>query len=89
MPVMCIRVEKGYLRRPPALLLIASISPLVVEETNVLLDEGDAELLRCLEDGLVILATARSSNVLGSRLGSTVHIVGEWELDSLSALSGR
>lgn len=42
MPVMSIRVEKGYLRHPPALLLIASISPLVVEETNVLLDKGDA-----------------------------------------------
>lgn len=52
----------------------------MVEETNVLLYEGDAELLGCLEDGAVVLAAARSGNVLGSRTGNTEDVVDEGEL---------
>lgn len=39
---------------------------LVVEQTNVLLNKGNAKLLGGIEDGSVVLAAARSSNVLGS-----------------------
>ena len=39
---------------------------LVVEQTNVLLDKGNAQLLGGVEDGSVVLATARGGNVLGS-----------------------
>lgn len=37
---------------------------LVVEETNVLLHKGDAELLSRLEDGTVVLAATRGGNVV-------------------------
>jgi hypothetical protein len=37
---------------------------LVVEETDALLDEGDAKLLSGLEDRGVVLASSRSGNVL-------------------------
>jgi len=39
---------------------------LVVEQTNVLLNKGNAQLLGGVEDGGIVLATAGSSNVLGS-----------------------
>lgn len=38
----------------------------MVEEPNVLLDKGDAKLLGRVEDGLIVLAAARRSNVLDS-----------------------
>jgi orotate phosphoribosyltransferase len=38
---------------------------LVVEQTNVLLNEGNAQLLSGIEYGGIILATARSGNILG------------------------
>jgi len=40
------------------------VNNLVVEETDALLDESDAELLSGLEDRGVVLATGRGSNVL-------------------------
>ena len=39
---------------------------LVVEETDVLLHKGDAQLLGRLEDGGVVLAATRRGNVLGA-----------------------
>lgn len=39
---------------------------LVVEEPSVLLYESDAQLLCRLEDGTVVLAASRRSNVLGT-----------------------
>ena len=45
-------------------LCISSQAPsLVVEQTDVLLDKGDAQLLGCLEHGAVVLAAAGGSNV--------------------------
>jgi len=52
----------------------------VVEETGVLLHEGDAEALGGLEDGTVVLAAAGGGNVLDARAGGAVDIVGEGEL---------
>jgi hypothetical protein len=39
---------------------------LVVEQTDVLLDKGNAELLSSIEDGRIVLATAGGSNILDS-----------------------
>lgn len=36
----------------------------MVEETDALLDEGDAQLLGSLEDGGVVLTASRGSDVL-------------------------
>lgn len=52
----------------------------MVEKTNVLFNESDAQLLSRLKNGLVILAATWGRNVLGSRLSSAVHVVGEGEL---------
>lgn len=60
----------------------------MVEEPNVLFYESDAQLLRCLEDRLVVLAATWSGDILGSRLGSAVDIVGEWELATLLIFVG-
>lgn len=38
----------------------------MVEETDVLLHKGDAQLLGCVEDSAVVLAATRSSNVLST-----------------------
>jgi hypothetical protein len=53
---------------------------LVVEETDVLLDKGDAQLLGRLEDGHVVLATPRGGDVLDAGAGGTVDVVDEGEL---------
>lgn len=37
----------------------------MVEQTNVLLNKGNAQLLSGIEYGGIILATARSGNILG------------------------
>jgi hypothetical protein len=39
---------------------------LVVEQTDVLLDKGNAELLSSIEDGRIVLATTGGSNILDS-----------------------
>ena len=52
----------------------------MVEETSALLDESDAELLRGLEDGAVVLATTGGGNVLNTGAGGAEHIVDEGEL---------
>lgn len=39
---------------------------LMVEQTSTLLHESNTQTLRCLKDGAVVLAAARSGNVLGS-----------------------
>ncbi len=60
-----------------------------MEQANALLNESDAELLSGFEDGRVILATTRSSNVLGSRSASSVDIIDEGELVLLIELQER
>lgn len=62
---------------------IVIIALLVVEQTNVLLHKGDAQLLGRLEHGNVVLAAEGSGNVLDARSGGAVDIVGEGELFSL------
>ena len=52
----------------------------MVEQTGVLLDEGDTELLSGLEDGAVVLATTGSGNVLDTGASGAVNIVDEGEL---------
>jgi len=61
----------------------------VVEETDVLLHKRDAQALGRLEDGLVVLAAARSSDVLDARAGDAVDIVSEGELLTVLALSAQ
>ncbi len=58
-------------------------SYLVVEETDVLLDEGDAKRLGSFEDWLVVLATDWGGNELGSGAGGAEDIVGEGTARSL------
>lgn len=65
------KFEKGYLRHLPSSFCprvgnISFCGLLVVEKANILLNEGDAQLLGRLEDGLVVLATAWRRNVLDS-----------------------
>ena len=52
----------------------------MVEQTDALLDKGDAQLLGGLEDGSVVLATGGSGNVLDARAGGAEDIVNEGEL---------
>lgn len=52
----------------------------MVEEASALLDENDAELLRGLKDGTVVLATTGSGNVLDAGAGGPEYIVDEGEL---------
>lgn len=59
-------------------------STLVVEETDVLLHKGDAELLGRLEDGHVVLAAAGGGNVLDAGAGRAVDVVDEGELKDIS-----
>ena len=53
---------------------------LVVEETDALLHEGDAQLLGRLEDGRVVLAAAGSGDVLDAGAGGAEDVVDEGEL---------
>ena len=53
---------------------------LVVEEADVLLHKGDAQLLGRLEDGHVVLAASRGGDVLDAGAGGTVDVVDEREL---------
>lgn len=75
--------EPNFKKKKGISTVCPSETGLVVEQTDVLLNEGDAELLRRLKDGLVVLAAARRSNVLGTRLGNAVNIVREGELDTM------
>ena len=60
--------------------LDAHSTRLVVEEADVLLHKGDAQLLGGVEDGTVVLAAAGGSNVLDARAGRAEDIVNEGEL---------
>ena len=64
------------------LYIICPAQHLVVEETNVLLDKGNAKLLSSLVNRTVVLATAGSGNVLNSRTGSAEDVIDERELQS-------
>lgn len=54
---------------------------LVVEKTNALLNEGDAELLSSLKDRCIILASSWCSDVFGTRSSGTVDVIDEGKLD--------
>lgn len=53
---------------------------LVVEQTDTLLNEGDAQLLSSLEDGGIVLATSGGGDVLDTGAGSAEDVVNEGEL---------
>ena len=53
---------------------------LMVEEPDVLLHKGDAQLLGRLEDGHVVLAASRGGDVLDAGASGTVDVVDEGEL---------
>jgi hypothetical protein len=55
---------------------------LMMEETDALLNESDAELLSGLKDSRVILTASWRSDILNSRAAGTENIVDEWELPS-------
>lgn len=61
-------------------LSLSFIFPLVVEETDVLLHEGDAQFLGCLKDGTVVLAASWGGDVLDTGTSCAEHVVDEWEL---------
>lgn len=52
----------------------------MVEQASALLNEHNAKLLRSLEDGTVVLATAGGGDVLDTGAGSTEDVVNEGEL---------
>jgi hypothetical protein len=52
----------------------------VVEQTDGLLNKGDAQLLSGLEDGGVVLAAGRGGNVLDTGAGGAEDVVDEGEL---------
>lgn len=56
------------------------LSLLMMEQPDSLLDKHDTQLLGRLENGTVVLAAARGSNVLGSGAGGAEDVVGEGEL---------
>ncbi len=60
--------------------LITFFFSLVVEEADVLLNKGDAQLLGRVEDGHVVLAASWGGDVLDARFGGTIDVVGEGEL---------
>lgn len=55
----------------------------MVEQTSVLLDEGDAKLLGGLEDRTVVLAATGGGNVLDAGARGAIDIVNEGELIQL------
>lgn len=63
-------------RHPPS----SSLAYLVMEETSTLLNEGDTQILRRIEDSTVILRASRGSDVLDTASGRSVHVVDEGEL---------
>lgn len=58
----------------------------MVEEPNVLLDKGNAQLLGRVEDGLVVLATCGGSDVLDSGAVGAEDVVDEGELGMVSRI---
>jgi len=52
----------------------------MMEKASVLLNKGNAELLSCLEDGLIVLASAGGSHVFDAGPCRAVNVVGEGEL---------
>ena len=53
---------------------------LMVEQSNPLLNKDNTQLLSCVKDGPVVLATTRSGDVLRARTSGTEHVVDEGEL---------
>lgn len=56
----------------------------MVEQSDVLLNKGNAELLSSLKHGTVVLAAARGSNVLDAGARGAEDIVNEGELCAIS-----
>lgn len=52
----------------------------MVEQSDVLLDKDNTQLLGSLEDGSVVLAATGCGNVLDARAGCTVYVVDKGEL---------
>lgn len=52
----------------------------MVEQTDTLLNKGDAQLRSSLEDGGVVLAASGGGNVLDARARGTEDVVDEGEL---------
>lgn len=52
----------------------------MMEETDILLNKSDAQLLRRLKYGRVILAATGSGDVLHTRTSSAEHVIDEGEL---------
>lgn len=55
----------------------------MVEQTSVLLDKGNSQLLGRLEDGAVVLATAGGGDVVDAGAGCSEDVVDEGELPRL------
>lgn len=55
---------------------------LVVEETDVLLHKGNAQLLGRVEDGAVVLAATGGGKVLGAGASGAEDVVDEGELET-------
>lgn len=52
----------------------------MVEETDVLLHKGDAELLGRLKDGAVVLAATRGGNIVDTRASNAEDVVDKGKL---------
>lgn len=52
----------------------------MVEQTSVLLDKGNAQVLGRLEDGAVVLAAAGGGDVVDAGAGCSEDVVDEGEL---------
>lgn len=78
-----VRTASARMDSPLSLLSSALDTPhmdLMMEEADILLNKCDAQLLRRLEYGRVILAATGSGNVLDTRTGSAEHVIDEGEL---------
>lgn len=58
---------------------------LVMEHANMLLDEGDAQLLGRIDNSVVVLRAGRGGNVFDPRARRSEHIVDERELEFVSS----
>lgn len=80
--LLCRHQIMKLITRPsdPLALYISPKQNLVVEETGVLLNKGDVELLGSAEDSAVVLTAGRSGNVLDTRASSAEDVIDEGEL---------
>lgn len=62
--------------------LIKTPKDLVMEQPHTLLDKGDTQFLRRLEDGVVVLAAGGRGDVFGAGTGGAEDVVDEGELNA-------